>query len=185
MKIRWLRDSILALCFLLLTFLIGEKVKDDASRTFTGSYRVVDGDSLALGKTRFRLLGIDAPELSQVCQREAKPWRCGDAARLALSDLVSAGAFDCKGGRTDKYRRLLVTCFSKGIDINRQMVLRGMAVSFGGYDAEESSAKGRHIGIWASQFIRPVEWRRSQKAGMEEAPHMPSWLDKLFGNPGT
>jgi endonuclease YncB( thermonuclease family) len=34
---------------------------------FTGVPRIVDGDTLAIGSTKVRLEGIDAPETDQVC----------------------------------------------------------------------------------------------------------------------
>ena len=33
----------------------------------TGNARVVDGDTIHIGKTKVRLWGIDAPETKQVC----------------------------------------------------------------------------------------------------------------------
>jgi endonuclease YncB( thermonuclease family) len=181
MKIKALRDGGVAVCFLVLMLLIAMKIEDDAGQTFTGRYRVVDGDSLALGGTRLRLLGIDAPELSQVCTRADAPWRCGEAAKERLASFVAEGDIECKGDRKDKYRRLLVTCFNNGMNINRTMVQQGLAVAFGDYASEEERARQGHIGLWASDFTRPVDWRRAHKAGMEEETHVPSFLLRLFG----
>jgi endonuclease YncB( thermonuclease family) len=182
MKINILRDVGVAICFLVLMLLIAMKVNDDAAKTFTGRYRVVDGDSLALGATRLRLLGIDAPELSQVCTRQGAPWRCGEAAKERLIAFVGAGDIECKGGRKDKYQRTLVTCFNKGLNINREMIRLGMAVTFGDYETEERKAKEAHAGLWASDFTRPVDWRRAHKAGLaDEGPHIPSFLERFFG----
>jgi endonuclease YncB( thermonuclease family) len=182
MKINFLRDGGVSICFLVLMLLIAMKVDNDATRTFTGRYSVVDGDSLALGGTRLRLLGIDAPELSQVCTLHGAPWRCGAAARERLAAFVAAGDIACKGSRRDKYERTLVTCFNKGLNINREMVRLGMAVSFDDYETEEKAAKKAHAGLWASDFTRPVDWRRTRKAGFEgEAAHTPSLLQQLFG----
>ena len=36
----------------------------------TGDVRVIDGDTIAVGETRIRLEGIDAPETAQTCQRK-------------------------------------------------------------------------------------------------------------------
>lgn len=182
MKFNLLRDCVVALCFLILLLLIGLKLRDDAAATFTGHYRVVDGDSLALGKMRFRLLGIDAPELSQTCMRDGQAWACGEAAKKRLGGYFADGGIDCKGGRKDKYQRLLVTCFKQGLNINREMVRQGMAVTFGDYEAEERQARERRAGLWASDFVRPGDWRRVHKGGFaDEAPETPSLLRRLFG----
>jgi endonuclease YncB( thermonuclease family) len=182
MKFNILRELGVAVCFIVLLLLIGIKIKEDAARTFTGRYRVVDGDSLALAKTRFRLLGIDAPELSQTCARKGEQWNCGAEAKQALASFVVDNKVECKGSRTDKYHRLLVTCFGNGIDINREMVLRGMALAFGDYQTEENKARDAHAGLWAGDFVRPGDWRRAHKASMEDEPsHGPSLLERLFG----
>jgi endonuclease YncB( thermonuclease family) len=49
---------------------------------------VVDGDTFDLAGERIRLWGIDAPEDDQLCQRNGRPWRCGDDATAALEALV-------------------------------------------------------------------------------------------------
>ena len=181
MKFNALRNGVAVISCLLLTVLVADKFEVDEAKTFTGRYRVVDGDSLALGKTRFRLLGIDAPELSQTCTRSGQSWQCGAEAKQSLASL-SSGDLDCKGRRRDKYGRQLVTCFRGELNVNRELVLRGMAVSFGDYEAEERRAREAHAGVWAGDFARPGEWRRSHKAGFEdEAPHMPSFLRQFFG----
>jgi len=53
---------------------------------------VTDGDTLTCDGTKFRLHGIDAPELNpnQICLDEkGKEWKCGVAARDALAKLIS------------------------------------------------------------------------------------------------
>jgi endonuclease YncB( thermonuclease family) len=48
----------------------------------TGVPRIVDGDTLAIGSTKFRLLGIDAPETDQFCVNgNGDHWTCGIGAR--------------------------------------------------------------------------------------------------------
>jgi endonuclease YncB( thermonuclease family) len=45
----------------------------------TGRASVIDGDTLEIHDTRIRMLGIDAPESSQLCRGEdSLPYRCGE-----------------------------------------------------------------------------------------------------------
>jgi endonuclease YncB( thermonuclease family) len=58
--------------------------------------RVIDGDSLRAGSEDIRLVGIDAPELSQTCRdARGRAWPCGNAAKTRLRELVSRGAAAC------------------------------------------------------------------------------------------
>lgn len=54
----------------------------------SGAARVVDGDTLVIGDTRVRLLGIDAPEMAQSCTAAGGggggTYACGVAAKEAL-----------------------------------------------------------------------------------------------------
>ena len=43
----------------------------------TGSARIVDGDTIHIGKAKVRLHGIDAPEGKQTCAADGKEWPCG------------------------------------------------------------------------------------------------------------
>ena len=182
MNFRALRDIGIAVCFLLLLLLIALKVNADAGQALTGGLRAVDGDSLARGDERLRLMGIDAPELDQTCRRGPEIWRCGEAAKRALAELMAPPGAVCKGSRRDKYRRLLVTCQQGGRDLNRIMVETGYAVAFGAYEQEEASARARHMGLWSGEFQRPGDWRRAHKATMaDEAPHLTSFIGRLLG----
>ena len=53
---------------------------------FIGVPRIVDGDTLAIGSTKFRLEGIDAPKTDQVClNASGERWTCGLQCLYALS----------------------------------------------------------------------------------------------------
>jgi endonuclease YncB( thermonuclease family) len=53
-----------------------------ATELISGVARIVDGDTLAIGETKIRLEGIDAPETDQVClDQNAATWNCGIVAR--------------------------------------------------------------------------------------------------------
>ena len=66
--------------------------------TLTATVRVVDGDTLAIGTTRVRVLGIDAPEMDTAAGRAAK------AAAVAL---VAGQPVRLRVTGKDVYGRLL------------------------------------------------------------------------------
>jgi endonuclease YncB( thermonuclease family) len=48
-----------------------------------------DGDTIQVGNTTIRLVGIDAPELGQVCQNKSgNSYPCGKNAKTKLQDLL-------------------------------------------------------------------------------------------------
>lgn len=119
-----------------------------------------DGDSLAIGGHRVRLVGIDAPELKQTCKRNGRPWQCGRAAMRHLTGLIANRTVQCTVEKRDRFRRLLAACRAGNRDLNRSMVRDGMAISFARrYTREEASARTNRRGLWAGQFRRPKLWR--------------------------
>jgi endonuclease YncB( thermonuclease family) len=127
---------------------------------------VMDGDSFAIGEDRFRLKGIDAPELHQTCKDErGQDWECGATARQALVDLLSEPRLSCDSEVADRYHRALATCTTiRSTDIASDQVRDGMAVSddFYGlrsYGEEEDRATLEKRGIWRGDFMPPDEWR--------------------------
>jgi endonuclease YncB( thermonuclease family) len=156
---RSLSDGIVAFAILALLGLIAAKLQDYGETRHAGAFRAADGDSLSLDGERMRLKGIDAPELSQSCTRDGKDWACGRSARESLQRLVLAAGTECSGHERDRYDRLLVVCRSGEGDLNGIMVRRGMAVSYGGYQREESMAKAEKVGLWAGSFEMPRDVR--------------------------
>jgi endonuclease YncB( thermonuclease family) len=143
--------------------LLGWKMNDRPEVIQTGSFYVIDGDTLAQAGKRFRLRDIDAPEFRQQCKRNGADWACGQVSRSALAGLVRSGATECRGSEHDRYGRLLVTCRTGDTDINEEMVRTGMAVSYGGYRAEEARARAAGAGVWAGDFERPQDFRRDER----------------------
>lgn len=130
------------------------------SDVVAGQARVIDGDSLRIGRHEIRLVGIDAPEGRQRCQRNGQTYNCGNVAREALRKLAR-GHIRCEVERRDQHRRLLATCFADATNINRELVTQGTAIRFGNrYRSEESAARRARRGLWAGQFERPRDWRR-------------------------
>lgn len=133
------------------------------AQVYLGSAQAVDGDSLNIGGARFRLFGIDAVESRQTCNREEKQWQCGEEAASALRNLVDGKAVNCNQRDRDPYRRVVATCTVNGRDIAEQMVSMGYAIALPNFSAAyipaERAAKAKQVGIWASQFQLPSEFR--------------------------
>jgi len=93
--------------------------------------KVVDGDTLDLaldvgfGITvthRFRLLGVDAPEVRGPSKDD------GLASKKALGELVAVGILSATVYKTDKYGRYLVELFLvDGTVVNSKLVASGFA----------------------------------------------------------
>ena len=128
-----------------------------------GVWRVIDGDTLDLDGERIRLFGIDAPERGQSCG----PLGCGKAATEALADILSAGPVRCVPVETDRYGRTVARCRAGRLDVNREMVRRGMAWAYRQYSedyvSDEKKAKKARIGIWKHRSQPAWEYRRETR----------------------
>lgn len=154
------RDVVVAAAILALTALVVARLSVDSGETITGNARAADGDTLTLDGHRIRLVGIDTPEMTQVCKRDGVDWRCGVAARSRLAELLRAGPVTCRTQGTDKYGRWLARCDTPAGDLGERMVREGLAVAYGGYQDIEQFAKAERKGLWGSQFEMPQQWRR-------------------------
>ena len=96
----------------------------------TGPARIVDGDTVHIGKTKIRFHGIDAPESKQKCTADGKVWPCGQEATQALVEAISDQPVTCKGGKRDRYKRLLAVCYVGNINLNAMMVRNGWAIAY-------------------------------------------------------
>ena len=125
---------------------------------------VVDGDTvdvkLQSGRIRVRLHAIDAPE-------SAQPY--GHDATQALSLLVFGKAVDVEPYEQDRYDRLVARLWLGDMDVNAEMVKRGMAWTYrryaddAAYCAYERAARDLKRGLWAlppEQRVAPWEWRQ-------------------------
>ena len=152
-------------------------ILDPLPPRFTGMAKAADGDSLRLQDDRIRLLGIDAPELDQVCwTADGAEWPCGRAARAELARLVAAGPVDCQPEGKDKYGRTLARCDVAGADLGAAMVGAGLALSTDGYGAAERQAKSDRLGLWQGRFDDPKVWRDDGPSGDPGE----GWLEMLW-----
>lgn len=130
-----------------------------------GPAHVADGDSVAIGGTRLRLVGIDAPELAQTCRRDGRAFACGETAKARLLTLIDGRPLDCRWDRRDKYGRGLAVCRVGAVDLGAAMVRDGWAVAYGLYEAEEAEAQRAKRGLWAGSFEWPEDFRRHARRG--------------------
>jgi endonuclease YncB( thermonuclease family) len=126
--------------------------------------RVRDGDSLTLSSDQVlhevRLSGIDAPELRQ---------DYGTTAKAELSALVHGRQITFRDSGQDQYHRNLVRLYADGIDVNCEMIRRGLAWWYRAYnddpalEAAEREARRFRRGLWSQPNPQPPwEWRRAK-----------------------
>lgn len=86
--------------------------------------RVVDGDTFDGGGVRYRVFGVDAPEMDTPR---------GPAAKEHLRAMIEGKSLSCVTRDRDRYGRTVAQCFIEGIDIACQMVKDGMAWDYTRY----------------------------------------------------
>lgn len=149
-----------------------------------GRASVIDGDTLDIHGTRIRMQGIDAPESSQTCERDGKPYRCGQQAANFLDGLIASRPVRCEEETKDKYGRTVARCFVGGTDLNREMVANGWAVAYRQYSTlyvpDEEQAKASGKGIWAGEFQMPSDFRKAKKGDASPRP-VPAVAGKASG----
>jgi endonuclease YncB( thermonuclease family) len=94
-----------------------------AAGTPVAAQTVVDGDTLKLDGSTYRLWGIDAPESKQWCG----DYPAGIMATGTLQMLIKGKTVVCKPKATDRYGRTVAICRADGEDLGRAMVQLGMA----------------------------------------------------------
>ena len=145
-----------------------------SSQIWAASAIVKDGGTLQLGDVTYRLDGIDAPELDQMCIDEhADGWACGAEARDQLSRLIGSRPVRCEdlGLGTYKKRHIgICTVEGETASLNQLLVRQGFALNFepyarGRFREEEAGAKDNRRGLWKGCFVAPQEFRRGRKDG--------------------
>ena len=136
---------------------------------------VRDGNTIQLGDITYRLDGVDAPELDQVCiDSHADPYGCGIEARKQLRRLIGGRAVHCDDLGPDRPRkkRHLAICSVEGdpTSLNERLVRTGFAIDLEPAaklhlkeDADTAKADG--LGLWKGCFAAPREFRSGKKDG--------------------
>ena len=177
-----IRDVVVTLVLLGGVAILAAWFSKNAEQSPSGAARVIDGDSLEVAGTEVRLQGIDAPEYGQTCNSTGKNIPCGRQAAKWFRRLINGRQVVCSGWETDQYGRLLANCVASGVDLNAKMVRDGWAVSYGGYEGEELDARQNKRGLWAGDFERPSDWRKTHSiGGADQATGVVEWLKKMLG----
>lgn len=126
---------------------------------------IADGDTLTIlvegQQHRIRLAEIDAPERKQPFGRKS---------RQTLSELCFRKEVEVVIIDKDRYGRLIGRVFAGMVDVNAEMVRRGMAWVYLKYAKDpvlfelEKIARSERRGLWAGEEPTPPwEWRRGKQ----------------------
>jgi len=146
-----------------------------AGQSLAAGAIVRDGGTLEVAGVTYRLDGIDAPELDQLCIDEhADAWACGVEARDRLSSLIGGRQVRCEDlglGTTYKKRHIGICIVdADNVSLNQLLVRQGLALNFepyarGRFREDEAAAKGNRRGLWKGCFVAPQEFRWGRKDG--------------------
>ncbi|MCC6864233.1 MAG: thermonuclease family protein [Rhodobacteraceae bacterium] len=131
----------------------------------TGFADVIDGDTITVGAKRWRIFGIDAPEIKQTCLSSSeRRYACGEAARDALIELIGEAEVQCEEYKLDRYGRSVGICRAQGRDLGEELVKIGMAIPYLEYSdryiEQGKIARRTKIGLWAGKFEPPAVFRK-------------------------
>ncbi|WP_181443581.1 thermonuclease family protein [Porphyrobacter sp. YT40] len=142
-----------------------------AAQNIEGPAEIIDGDSLRIAGTEIRLFGVDAPEFSQPCFSNGTAVACGALAKDMLAGLIGSAVLTCQPRDTDRYGRIVATCWISGVDVGEALVEAGWATAFrrygNDYVAAETKARTARTGIWQWDFEMPEDYRASREAELQ------------------
>ena len=126
--------------------------------------RIIDGDTIHINHIKYRLHGIDAPEMKQLCKMKEKNYNCGVKSKEFLVSLIGNQSVRCNQKDIDRYKRIVAECFIGQINLNKELVRNGWAPAYRYYSkdyiTDEEFAKKNNLGMWNGTFIHPKKWRK-------------------------
>jgi endonuclease YncB( thermonuclease family) len=136
---------------------------------------IKDAGTVQLGNATFRLDGIDAPALDQLCTDEhADVWACGIEARDQLTKLIGGKQVRCDdiGADPSFKKRRLGVCKIEGdpTSLSQLLVQKGYALNLdasatGRFKPDEAAARDNRTGLWKGCFVAPRDFRVGKKDG--------------------
>ena len=161
----------LYILILFLTFF-----SNTVAEEISGMPKIVDGDTVHINDKKFRLEGIDAPEMRQQCKKESfkislfigftfyKDYSCGRVSKEKLITKIDTTEIKCISSSKDRYKRYIATCFKGNTNLNQWMVRNGFAIAYRRYSKkyvpDEVFAKENKLGLWQGKFMEPEKWRK-------------------------
>ena len=142
---------------------------------FTASARALDGDTIAAD---FRLLGVDAFERRQLCERARSCWECGKAAQDHAARILGEADAQIRLTNRSSYGRPVATVTVKGRDLGETLIRAGLAIPqpqflktdparAKQYTEAFAAAQRNKAGAFAGQWIEPARWRRGDRLACE------------------
>ena len=151
-------------------------LSNSIAEEISGIPKVVDGDTIHINNYKFRLEGIDAPEMRQKCKKEFfkisfligltfyKDYSCGRISKEKLKTKINTSEIKCISSSKDRYKRYIATCFKGNTNLNQWMVRNGFAIAYKRYSKkyvpDEVFAKENKLGLWQGKFMEPEKWRK-------------------------
>ena len=128
--------------------------------------RVVDGDTIHIGKKKYRFSGIDTPEMKQTCEKDNQIVYCGLLAQKILKQKIGNQQITClEEDEPDRYQRILAECFVNSESLSKFLVRNGYAFAYRKYSTkfvkDEEFAKDKKLGIWAMTFQYTWDFRKA------------------------
>ncbi|AIT82598.1 Nuclease [Novosphingobium lubricantis] len=143
--------------------------------SFSAKARALDGDTVA---TDFRLLGVDAFERRQLCERAGACWECGKAAQDLAARTLRGGDAQIRLSSRSSYGRPVATVSIDGRDLGEVMISAGLAIPqpqylrsdparSARYTAAFAQAQRQRAGAFAGSWLEPARWRRGERLTCE------------------
>lgn len=158
-----------------------QQTPQQVKNTISGTAKVINGDTIKIGRRIVRLFGIDAPEANQTCaDKSGNSYRCGQRAALELKRMLGNSEVVCSIMQQNSKGHAIGTCVVGVYDIGAAMIVSGWALAYREFSGNvyvpyENKAREKQIGLWEGEFYTPWDWREHNN--MQKKNVMPSMLD--------